>query len=394
MMPSLSVVHTAPSATEERRPGGLLAAERDGAVEEPRHEPLEAHGHLEESPAQACRDPVDDHGGDERLADRGVGGPPRAVREEVVDRDREVVVGVHEPRIRGHDAVAVGVGVVAGQQVVLVPSGDERRHRRGRGRVHADLPVPVESHEPPRRVDVGVHDREVDAIDLRDEGPVLDGRTAEGIGADADARCPDRVEIDHGSEIADVGVAEVVLAERLAVDVGIGGASHALEPCGQERVGPIGDPAGRVGVGGAAVRRVVLEAPVGGGIVRGGHDDAVGTPRILGGSSPVVGEDRVAQRGRRHPGVAGVDAHVDPVRDEHLDRAALGGERERVRVAAEEEGPRMPAPRGSRRSPGSWRGCGFSVKLVVSDDPRWPLVPNATRCAARPGRVCGRSTRR
>jgi hypothetical protein len=32
-------------------------------------------------------------------------------------------------------------------------------------------------------------------------------------------------------------------------------------------------------------------------------------------------------------------AHVDAVRDEHLDRAALGGQRQAVRVAPEEQRP-------------------------------------------------------
>ena len=45
----------------------------------------------------------------------------------------------------------------------------------------------------------------------------------------------------------------------------------------------------------------------------------------------------MAERRRRHPRVARVDAHVDAVRDEHLDGAALGGQRQPVRVAAEEQ---------------------------------------------------------
>ncbi len=94
----------------------------------------------------------------------------------------------------------------------------------------------------------------------------------------------------------------------------------------------------------------------------------------------------MAERRRRHPGVAGVDAHVDAVRDEHLDGAALGGERQPVRVAAEEQRTvRCPARCGSRRSPGSSRGCASSLKLDDSDEPRWPLVPKATRCSGDRG---------
>ena len=77
-------------------------------------------------------DPVDDRGGDERLADGRLGGPVGTVLQEVVDGGREVVVGVHQPGVGGDDAVAVGVGVVAGGDVVVVARGDEPGHRERR----------------------------------------------------------------------------------------------------------------------------------------------------------------------------------------------------------------------------------------------------------------------
>ena len=47
------------------------------------------------------------------------------MREQVADRDREVVVRVHQARRRRDDAVAVGVGVVAERDVVPVLELDQ-----------------------------------------------------------------------------------------------------------------------------------------------------------------------------------------------------------------------------------------------------------------------------
>ena len=49
----MSVVQTAAVEAQERRAGGLLAAEGDRAVEQPGHEPLEADRHLDQLAAQA-----------------------------------------------------------------------------------------------------------------------------------------------------------------------------------------------------------------------------------------------------------------------------------------------------------------------------------------------------
>jgi hypothetical protein len=71
-------------------------------------------------------------------------------------------------------------------------------------------------------------------------------------------------------------LAEVVRTEGVGVDVLEGRAPHALEAGGDEGVGAVGDPAGGIGVGRAAVRRVVLEAAVARRVVRRGDHDAVG----------------------------------------------------------------------------------------------------------------------
>ena len=44
---------------------------------------------------------------------------------QVVDGHREKVVRVEQPTVGGDDAVPVGVGVVTGGDLILVPVGDE-----------------------------------------------------------------------------------------------------------------------------------------------------------------------------------------------------------------------------------------------------------------------------
>ena len=198
--------------------------------------------------------------------------------------------------------------------------------------------------------------------------PVVDARAAQRVGADPHPGVPDGVEVDDGGQVVDVGAEEVVglggragLVERHAADAG--------QPGAQQLVGPAGDPAGGVGVGRAAVRRVVLEAAVPGRVVRRGDDDAVGEAAS---SSPVGRQDRVADR--RGGGVAagGVDQHRDVVGRQHLQRADPGRLGQGVGVAAEEQRPvvalRLPVLADGL-------GGGQDVRLVEGGVEGRPAVP-------------------
>ena len=104
---------------------------------------------------------------------------------------------------------------------------------------------------------------------------------------------------------------------------------HAVEPGVEQRVRLALDPAGDVGVGRPAVRRVVLEAAVAGRVVRRRDDDPVGGAAA---AAAVVGEDRVRDHRRRR-------------------RRRRGRRRRRRRRG-------RPAPRGSSRPPGpTARAC-------------------------------------
>ena len=147
-------------AAEEGGAGGLFADEAEGAVDEAVDEPLEAYGDFEHGAAEAFGDAVDDAGGDEGFADADFFRPLRAVGEEVLDADGEVVVGVEQAGGAGDDAVAVVVGVGGQGDVEFFLVGDHAGHGVGAGAVHADAAVPVEGHEAEGGVDVGVEDFE------------------------------------------------------------------------------------------------------------------------------------------------------------------------------------------------------------------------------------------
>ena len=113
----------------------------------------------------------------------------------------------------------------------------------------------------------------------------------------------------------------------------------AVQAGPQQPVGLVLDPAGDVGVGRAAVGRVVLEAAVLGRVVGRGDHDAVG--QVVA-PVPVPGEDGQRQRRGRGRPVAGVDPHLDPVGGQHLQGGALGRLGQGVGVAAQEQRPVDP----------------------------------------------------
>ena len=166
---------------------------------------------------------------------------------------------------------------------------------------------------------------------LRDRLPVGQTGAAQRVHAEPQPGAADRVEVDDGRQVVDVG--GDVVAPR---DAGllVGHAGNVAEPLLEQPVRLALDPARDVGVGRPAVRRVVFEAAVAGRVVRRRHDDPV---RRRAAAVAVVGQDRMRDDRRGRGEVVGVDHHVDAVRREHLDDRAKGRLGERVRVAAEEE---------------------------------------------------------
>ena len=195
----------------------------------------------------------------------------------------------------------------------------------------------IDGHEREGGIHLRVHHLDVESVHRVDRLPVVHRGAAERIDRECEARCADRVEVDDIAQIVHVGQREVFAmrrrraqrrVDRDPLHVGVGAA--------QEVVGAVLHPARHVGVGGPAVRRVVLEAAVGRWVVRGRHDDAVGEVRR---AAAVVDEDRARDRGRRGEAVVALDHSFHDIRREHLERGALRGRGERVGVLAQVERP-------------------------------------------------------
>ena len=163
----MSVVQTVPSCRRKLAPALSSPPKQHEPSNRPGDEPLEADRHLAEPAAELCHDAVDHAAADQRLADRGVGRPVGPVRQQVPDRDRQIMIGVHQPGRRRDDAVPVRVRIVGEGDPIPVLQADEPRHRIGARAVHADLAVVIDGHEREGRIDHRVHDRDVEPVDRR-----------------------------------------------------------------------------------------------------------------------------------------------------------------------------------------------------------------------------------
>ena len=225
-------------------------------------------------------------------------------------------------------------------------------------------------------------------VPLGDRLPVGDARAAERIDADREPGGPDRRPCPRPTP----GPRRRFAGSRKSGSWPHGARCVVRDPrdcrgtVRQQPVGALLDPAGDVGIGRPAVRRVVLETAVFRRIVRRRDHDAVGE---TGRPAAVVRQDGVRDDGggrrsrrrrrsafrRRLPPAPRVPCRT-PAPTAH---ACL------FRCRADR---RCPADAGTRTS--AWvmaRTCA-SLNDPRSDEPRWPLVPKLTRCAASAGSGC------
>jgi hypothetical protein len=174
-------------------------------------------------------------------------------------------------------------------------------------------------------------------VAFADLAPVIHGRAAHGVGPDPDARLADGVQVQDGGQIVHIAAQEIELSGGLGLE-GLGQRNplHAAEPVLQQFVGAVGDPARSVGVGRAAVRRVVLEAAVGRRVVAGGDNNAISL-RCSGRGAAVVREDGVAQGRGGGVAVPRVDEDVHAVCGKHLKGGVLRRFAQPVGVLGQEQ---------------------------------------------------------
>ena len=160
---------------------------------------------------------------------------------------------------------------------------------------------------------------------------------AERIDADLHARGADGLHVDHIAEVLDIGRDEIVPVNvrRLAGAIErnpLDAAQHVLE----QRVGVLLDHAGDVGVGRAAIGRVIFEAAIFRRIVRRRDHHAIGQAAV---AAAIIGEDGVRDHRGRRKTVLRVDHHIDFIGGEHFQRAGQCRFGERMGVDTDEQRP-------------------------------------------------------
>ena len=168
--------------------------------------------------------------------------------------------------------------VVGEGDAIPVLEADEPGHGVGAGAVHADLAVVIDGHEREGRIDLRVHDGDVELVDRVDRLPVVHGGAAERIDAELEAGAADGLHVDDVAQIVDVGQDEIFLVRRLAASRAAANGTR-LTPALPSRSSSLarssihcvtsvsaGPPCGGL----------YLKPPSSGGLCDGRDDDAVG----------------------------------------------------------------------------------------------------------------------
>ncbi len=255
--------------------------------------------------------------------------------EQIRDRGGEVMVRIHQPVRAGDDAVPVGVGIVGEGDIELVAHADQPRHRIGRRAVHPDLAVPIGCHEPERRVHGITNDGRGDAVSLDDGLPEMHSRAAQGIDPDLHPRSADRFHVDDVGKVGHVRTNVIVAMNassllRAVIRNPLQSPQSVFQKCVCGALNSRRD----IGVSRSAIWRIIFEAAILGRVMGRGDHDAIGKAA---GPVPVVGQDRMRDRGRRRISVPLVNHHGDIVGREYLQRAGEGALRQGMGVDAHEQ---------------------------------------------------------
>ena len=167
--------------TQERCTRAFFSPKTERAVEQAVHEPLEADRNLIELAVQFSCDAIDHLTADHRLTHGRCMAPFRPVLKKIVDSSRQVVIGLEQTRIPRDDSMPIMVRVTGKRDVEAIFQSDQIRHGVRRGWVHADLAVPIHTHETESRIDEFVHDGEIELVLLSNSRPVMNARAAKRI---------------------------------------------------------------------------------------------------------------------------------------------------------------------------------------------------------------------
>ncbi|MNV12173.1 hypothetical protein D3C71_1027660 [compost metagenome] len=278
------------------------------------NEPFEAHRHFYQFTAQIVHHAVNHRGRDQRFTDGHLFAPLWTMLEQIVDRNGQVVVRIHQAR-RGDDTVTVVVGVVSKRQIELVTQGQQTGHRTLGGAVHTDGAVFVEVHKAEGLINLIVNDGQIQLVEFGNALPVFDTGAAERVHAQLQARFLNRGDINDIGQPFDKRLNQIHFFHMTGSHRGIQrNTFNAFQTVSQQRVGAVFDDFGDVGISRATVWRIVFDTTIFWRIVRRSDDDTVS----LRAAFFVVHQNGV--RDRRRWGIAVVFLHdnVNAVRGQHF----------------------------------------------------------------------------
>lgn len=241
------------------------------------------------------------------------------------------------------------------------------------------MPSWSQVHKAEGLIDGIVHQRQIQLVVLRHALPVGDAGTAKRIHAQFQAGTLDSRHVDHLNQAFDIRLHQVFgvqvaavpgLVQRLAL--------NAFQLLRQQFVGALFDHRRQVGVGRAAVRRVVLDAAVFRWVMGRRNDDAVG----LHAAAAVVAQNGVRYRRRWREAVVFLHDHIDAVGGQHFQHGNEGRLGQRMGVFAH-----------VARAGGALLMTNFGDRLSDGEDVRF-VKAVALRAAAVAGgaklhRMCG-----
>ena len=217
----------------------------------------------------------------------------------------------------------VGVGIVAESDVEAVLELYQARHGEGARAIHSDPAVMVHGHERKCRIEIRIHDRDIETEALGNRLPVTQGSAAQRVNANFYASGTDGLEIDNVRQVLHIRHDKIFRVGCCGFESGIEiDAADVFIPGAQQFVGAVLNRVRDVRIRWSSVWQVVFEAAISRWIVRRCDDDAIGDAlrAIL-----IVFKDGAGDHRRRGKAVIALNEGFDFVCREHFEGHAFGG---------------------------------------------------------------------
>ena len=98
----------------------------------------------------------------------------------------------------------VSVRIISKRDIETILELNKARHGERTRAIHADLPVMIHGHKRESRVEIRIHDRDIETVALGQRFPVTKGRAAQRINADFYTCGTNRFQINDVRQVLNV----------------------------------------------------------------------------------------------------------------------------------------------------------------------------------------------